>query len=469
MRFQPLPRRRSPPKTGLALAALLAAAATGCTAARPWKNPPLAAAETVRYDGEAQIFDGSRQPELLVIANFSGGGSRSAAFAYAVVSELENLPFELAGRPTTLANEIDVVTGVSGGAVAAAHLALFGLPEHLAKFPDEFLRVDFQQRLVKSLLGHLARVASPWYGRGHLLATELDSRLYHGATFGDLVGRERRPYLIVAATDLSSGSEFDFTAEQLGLLCSSIDRVPLSFAVAASSAVPALFSPLTLESHLTGCPRPLPPPPAGADQPAQRRFLHLVDGGVSDDLGTHRIANFVNKAGGIGGLFAKLGERPGADARAPRRIVFLSVNSERRAGLEIDQEGKVPGAVEVINAMLYSGLGRQTKEAEQIFSGQVEAWRRELQADPRFQRMLDGQARQTAEGGVPADIFNVEIRLDGLLDDAPELKRRVLAIPTAFKLSEDDFELLRLAAAHSLHNSPEFQRFLRSAGAPPGP
>ncbi len=40
---------------------------------------------------------------------------------------------------------------------------------------------------------------------------------------------------------------------------------------------------------------PLPAVPDGADQPADRRFLHLVDGGVSDDLGTHRIANFAGQ------------------------------------------------------------------------------------------------------------------------------------------------------------------------------
>lgn len=72
-----------------------------------------------------------------------------------------------------------------------------------------------------------------------------------------------RPYLMIGATDLSTGTVFDFTSEQLGRLCSSIDRVPLAFAVAASSAVPLLFSPLTLHSHRGSARR-------GAKRPSNR-------------------------------------------------------------------------------------------------------------------------------------------------------------------------------------------------------
>jgi len=443
-----LRRRALPPAAFLALLAIFPL--TGCSATRPWMNGPLSAAEPVRYDGAAQMADPGRLPEVLVVANFSGGGSRSAAFAYAALAELEKMSFRWRGRQTNLARELDVVTGVSGGAVAAAHLSLFGLPAHLEHFPADFLQDNFQHRLVRSLLGHLGRAASPWYGRGNLLATELDQRIFKGATFGDLARLEGRPYLIVASTDLSSGVEFDFTADQLGLICSSIDQVPLAFAVAASSAVPALFSPLTLESHHRQCARPLPPAPEGADEPEERRYIHLVDGGVADDCGTHRIATLVAKAGGIRRLYAGLGE-----GRTPRRIVFLSVNSERRSGLAIDHSARVPGAVEVINAMLYNGLGRQSKEAAQVFGNQIEAWRREL---------AEGGL---ADGGRGSDIYDIHIKLDEL--DDPGLQRQVLAIPTSFQLSAEQIELISRAARAALGKSAELQRFFASVDRAAGP
>lgn len=439
------------------LVPLLALAA--CSSSRPWVNLPLAAGEKIRYDGMAQAFDKARLQDMLVVANFSGGGSRAAALAYVVVSELDKQPFTWRGQQTTLARELDMVTGVSGGAVAAAHIALHGIDEHLRHFPADFLDVNFQNRVVNSLITHLGRTSSPFYGRGHVLAEKLDGDLFRGATFGDLAKLENRPYLVIAATDLSSGAEFDFTAEQFEQLCSSIDRVPIAFAVASSSAVPVLFTPLAVQSHREDCGRQVERPGRAATGVLQarkrelkgeaalladdgRKYIHLVDGGVADNLGTTRISNFVDQVGGLNSLLARL--RLGKDqGSSPRRIVFISVNAERREGLALDQSNKVPGAVSVINAMLYSGLGRQTEETSQVFSDAVEKWREELGHD----------------SGV--EIFDLEIKISEL-GEAGEERERLLAIPTAFRISEEDIALLRQATQRSLAESPEFQRFLAS-------
>jgi NTE family protein len=372
------------------------------------------------------------------------------------------------GRETTLAREIDMVTGVSGGSVAAAHLALHGVREHLARFPADFLEVDFQGRLVGAMLspGNLYRASSAWYGRGNLLADELDATLFKGATFGDLAQQGGRPYLIIGATDLSTGAEFNFTSDRLALLCSSVDRVPLSFAVASSSAVPVVFSPLTLQNHSQSCAQRPPTGPgrnAVADDTArvrlvkgesdsmasgQRRFIHLVDGGVSDNLGTRRLTDYVAKAGGIGAVMLMLGVGQAQAVPVPRRIVFISVNSESSDGLPIDRNGEVPGTVDVLNAMVYGGLGRFSKETSLVFSDAVEQWRKELRSDPRW----------AAEA--QADIFSIEIKLTDLDDRA--LRTQVLEIPTAFRISEEARGLLRQAARRSLERSAEFKRFLQS-------
>ena len=59
-----------------------------------------------------------------------------------------------------------------------------------------------------------------------------------------------------------------------------------------------------------------------------------------------------------------------------------------------------------------------------------------------------------------ADIFSIEIRLTDLDDSS--LRTQVLAIPTAFRISEVDREMLREAAKRSLERSAEFKRFLES-------
>jgi len=79
----------------LRLCALLAIVLgiVACSTTRPWSNEPLGAQEAVQYDGLAQLFDFSRLPDLLVVVTFSGGGSSAAAFAHAVLSELDAVPF----------------------------------------------------------------------------------------------------------------------------------------------------------------------------------------------------------------------------------------------------------------------------------------------------------------------------------------------------------------------------------------
>lgn len=459
---------RSRRRAGLVISMCIALGSAGCASTRPWFNEPLAAQETVQYDGLAQLFDASRLADLLVVVNFSGGGSRAAAFAHAVLSELDAVPFVWRGQETTLTREIDMVTGVSGGSVAAAHLALHGAREHLARFAADFLEVDFQGQLVSTMLSprNLRRVTSPWFGRGNVLAEELDSTLFKGTTFGELARLIGRPYLIIGATDLSTGAEFNFTSDRLALLCSSIDRVPLSVAVASSSAVPVLFSPLSLQNHSENCAQRPPAGPGGravagdvarvrlvkgeseSMASGQRRFIHLVDGGVSDNLGMRRLTDYVAKAGGIGAVMAMLGAGQAQAAQVPRRIVLISVNSESSDGLPIDQSGEVPGSVDVLNAMVYGGLGRFSKETSLVFSDAVEQWRKELRSDPRW----------AAEA--LADIFSIEIKLTDLDDSA--LRKQVLDIPTAFRVSEEARSLLRTAARRSLDRSAELRRFLQS-------
>lgn len=61
------------------LTAGLCLALTACSSLRPWQNQALRGGEPVRYDGRAQLFDTARAPELLVVASFSGGGSRAGS------------------------------------------------------------------------------------------------------------------------------------------------------------------------------------------------------------------------------------------------------------------------------------------------------------------------------------------------------------------------------------------------------
>jgi NTE family protein len=434
----------------------------GCSTAKPWINAPLAEGEVVHYDGLRQIGDPSRSADLLVVASFSGGGSRAAALAHAALQELDRIPLRMDGQETTLASEIDVVTGVSGGSVAAAYVSMHGVPAFIDDFGPAFLDVDFGAQIFRRIVGPGSwyRLGSSYVGRGNLLADAFNDRLFHGETFGSLASRTGRPYLIVGATDIATGAEFDFASDQFGRLCSSIDAVPLAFAVAASSSVPLVFTPLTLANHAPECRTREQPAPAVAqsetsprtqlvldelDQYADpdKRFIHLVDGGVSDNLGVRRVVDYVAQTGGIEHVLQML-QSP--DGRIARHIVFINVGSERRGGSSLDDEAGTASTLQMVQALANGGVGRASRATELAFADAVRSWRATLHAlGPPYSLV---------------DVYSIQIDISSEPD--AQLRDRARAIPTAFVISQEDRAVLASVARSSVETSTELAR-LRAA------
>ncbi|MBU3739238.1 MAG: patatin-like phospholipase family protein [Rhodoferax sp.] len=454
----------------LVLLGLLLAALAGCPSLRPWVNPPL----TARMESPALPIDPAqeRDPSLLVVVALSGGGARAAAFGYGVLDALRDTRFVWNGRPTSLLDETDLVSGVSGGSIVAAYLAAFG-SEGLAGFERDYLRHNFQN----SLIGHALRPASlhalssPWLGRSHLLAQRLDD-LYRGRTFGELPNRLGHPNLLITATDLSLGTAFEFTPDQFDLLCSRLADVPLSFAVAASSAVPLVLSPMTLHNHRAHClwsdatrterqpeledyrARLVQEQERSYLDAAARPYIHLVDGGLSDNLGLRRLLDRALAGESLGWQLV----RGAAPARtAVRRLVLIAVNSERDPSVNIDTSDRLPGIPQVVDSLLFGTGARATKETQAFLTDVARRWQAEL------------AARAAIGGDVFARDAELHVIQVNLRDAADEpTRRRLLQIPTAFSVGPAEVTELIEAGRRVLQASPQFQALLKGL-APQAP
>ena len=82
-------------------------------------------------------------PPIVAAVTLSGGGARAAAFGLGVLEELKATRFELEGRPTTLLDEVGLISGVSGGSILASYYAAFG-DEIFTRFERDFLLANFQ-------------------------------------------------------------------------------------------------------------------------------------------------------------------------------------------------------------------------------------------------------------------------------------------------------------------------------------
>src|SRR5206468_11201866 len=125
--------------------------------------------------------------DLLIGLAFSGGGMRAAAFSFGVLKELARAEISVRGRRVALIDQIDFVTGVSGGAVPAAY---FGLKRRaaLADFRERFLIRDAEESLNTAVsLGNISRAISGGINEDTRFRSWLDANLFEGATFSALL------------------------------------------------------------------------------------------------------------------------------------------------------------------------------------------------------------------------------------------------------------------------------------------
>src|SRR6185503_16570027 len=104
--------------TPLLIGAVAAASIAGC-ASRPI-NQPISHVDTESgYRASVRLPKLNNDPNTLFLLAFSRGGTRAAAFSYGVLEELRRTVVVAGGEHRTLLDEVDLISGVSGGSFTA--------------------------------------------------------------------------------------------------------------------------------------------------------------------------------------------------------------------------------------------------------------------------------------------------------------------------------------------------------------
>jgi NTE family protein len=124
----------------------------GCTT-RP-VNLPIIQAEPnngYRYTTRQQHFTGKTKENLVILA-FSGGGTRAAAFSCGALEALRRIEITgPKGNKARLLDEVDVITGVSGGSSTALAYGLYG-DKLFDIYESAFLKRNVQGELIGRVL-----------------------------------------------------------------------------------------------------------------------------------------------------------------------------------------------------------------------------------------------------------------------------------------------------------------------------
>jgi NTE family protein len=425
-----------------AIAALsLALAACASAPLRPVDPVPLAAnpspAIEVGPDGDA-----------LFVA-LSGGGARAAAFGLGV---LQGLREARAADRRPLTDHIVLLSSVSGGSILAGYYGVHG-PAGLDSFRADYLDKDW----AASLHTDPAWPVNWWRAwNGGLngddrLAAWLDREIFRGAHV-DALWRPGRTQVWINAADLHNGAAFAFSPLYFDALCADLAQVRLADAVAASMAVPIVFKPILLAPQRQGC-APLPPwvgaqsheTPALARAaaralesyraPAALAYVHLVDGGVIDNLGLSNLA---------------LARETAANAYAPlsrqaavrlRRLAILVVNSEPIRRESFQMRPNSPSGAQVADTLYGVIIEAANRDVYDGFRAVAAQWRRDLVA---YRCALQPAEIAAIMGKAPFNCADVAIDVEmiSFRDLDPRLSARVDNLPTRVSLPRADIDAL---------------------------
>lgn len=466
--------------TQLCLMGSILTVAAGCS--YPQRNVELA---EVNYRGGYRWTQLDRNPaeDTIFIVTASGGGTRATALALSTLRGLDTVRLDPGGpRPRSLLDEVDLISSVSGGSVAAGFFALRGR-QGFETLENDFIRRNGISALLWRGLNPvgLARLATPSYARIDLLVDYLNDSLFKHATYQTLLDEGTNSYLILNAADMTQGSVFSFTQPTFDLLCSDLAQLELANAVAASAAFPVLLSPLTLENYS--------PCDAQADEGdrwpprwivnatrtswydnqtrarrgrsaeaylnlgvgpdvGNRYYIHLLDGGIADNLGVAEPFRLLTTADVSPQFFTDI-----TQGRA-KNVVFVMINARSDASSDLDSSPEPPGIFSMLGATIDSAIDNATFSSVD----QVEVLLRE-------------RLRQAAQTMRPAmqqrirDLRTYMVLIDFDAIDDVRCRLAFQQIDTTWNLPDREIDALLEVGGGLLAQDPRFNELVRDLSA----
>ncbi|GAB6048772.1 patatin-like phospholipase family protein [Methyloparacoccus murrellii] len=441
------------PRTFFLLALLLV---QGCASIYKPQNEPISKIDNSKGYRMRTTRNGDFGDHLIFMA-FSGGGTRAAALSYGVLKELRDTQVNSHQQRVRLLDEVDTISSVSGGSFTAAYYGLFG-DKIFTDYEGVFLRQSIQGTLIRKLFSPAYWWNSLFSGfdRTEMAIDYYDRQIFEGKTFADFNLRQG-PFIEINATDLGVGNRFSFIQGFFDLICSDLDQMSIARAVTASSAVPIAFPTVVLKNYAGQCdqrdsglvkffdrysgedPRvkEIKDRIASYLDGKSRPYIHLVDGGISDNLGLRALTDRIETLGS-GLIFETL-------HKVPRNILVIFVNAQVKPERGIDRSAEKPSITDTIDAFSDAQMSLYNDETRLL-----------------IQRKLQELKDHMHERGHEVNVYLSEVSFESV--QAKTLRTYLNSLPTTLELSDQDVDMLIDAAATILRGNPGYRNFLEANG-----
>ncbi len=423
-----------------------------------------------RYLPKAQTTD---QDKIYVVLAFSGGGTRAAALSYGVMEKLKDTPIQNGSK--VLLDEVDIISSVSGGSFTAAYYGLFG-DQLFSDFKDKFLYRDIQGELAQKVANpaNWFRLMSPDFNRIDLAIELYDETIFERKTYQDLVNNGRQPFIALNATNLTTGSQFTFTQPTFDILGSDLSTLPVARAVASSSAFPFLLSPVSFINYEASSGFELNKDITNGlkdkyngrnprryiwaynqsiyhDDKSKHPYLHLMDGGLSDNIGVRYIADNFNRSSGF--VFVR--------KSVIQELVLIVVNAKTQPPEHLDEDESPPNLFDVAYKTATVSMDNYSFDSIQMVSDLLQVSERFAQVMLACQAEIDAKCNpgfQLAPMGHSFKVTVVEINFLNVQDQAQ--RERLLSLPTSFRLTQEQVDELISVGGELLDQSEAFDNLL---------
>ena len=437
----------------------------GCATVYKPQNQSITAIDNTKGYRLVDSHSGDYGDHLIFLA-FSGGGTRAAALSYGVLQELRDTQVDSRSHRARLLDEVDSISSVSGGSFTAAYYGLFG-DKTFSDYEKVFLRQSIEGALIRKLFNPVYWWRSLFSGfdRTEMAIEYYNSHIFERKTFADLQ-QSHGPYVEINATDLGSANRFAFIQAYFDLICSDLSALSVARAVTASSAVPVAFPTVVLKNYSGDCDinqsnlvrfldkqdaksldiRELKAQVNSYTNRTAHPYIHLVDGGVADNLGLRALTDRIETIGS-GFLFNNPGQMP-------KDVLVISVNAQVTPEPGIDHSAAEPSVGDTINAFTDVQMSRYDNDTKLLLANKLKDLEKAMQ-----------------EHGHNVRIYNAEVTFESIKTQT--LKSYFNNLPTSLELSDHEVDMLIGAGRDLLRNEPRFKHFLKAnagtrvLGAPP--
>lgn len=445
--------------------------AAGC--AHYQENPQLGSIDMSAGYRYSVVRNQPTEGKPFVLLAFSGGGTRAAAFAFGLMEELRTVEYTAGdGSKRRLLADVEIISSVSGGSFTSSYYALF--PDRFfTDFPSRFLYRDIKGGLLVRLFNpyNWYRLLSPDFSRIDMADEYYNNTIFEGKTFADLIKKPKGsvPFLVLNATDISITHRFEFTQDQFDLLCSDLSSVSVSRAVAASSNFPVAFAAMTVNSYnknncgslpgwiepaLTNYKNPdrryFDARAAASYRDPVRSYVHLLDGGLSDNLGLRGPYQAVTTTDSAWSILTQVNqERLG-------RLMVIAANAKTTKHNEWDRKSSPPGISAVLDVTMNGPMDDVSFDSVEMIDNHFKYMKQLSDTVDACNKVLARECPSATPVTNPmvTQFTFVELSFDRIRDE--RLRRCMQELPTSFSLPRQTVDLLRLTAAQLLMTSGPF-------------